>query len=222
MSFHGFPARMQFTPVPNAFINQLAPDLSQEELRLMLGVFNILYNKKGYPRHITVADIAAQPAAARLDSTRIKELLDAACRKEMLLALEVSGEGQAIYFLNAPADRQAMEKVKSGEVKLAGISPARQAAAPEAPPDIFTLYEENIGLITPMIAEELKDALNTYPEEWIRQAVREAVNLNKRNWRYILRILERWTAEGKDNGTHRPDTERDKYVSGRYGGLVQR
>lgn len=224
MSFHGFPARMQFTPVPNLFINQLAPQLDLDQLKLMLGVFNILYGKKGYPRFVTGAEIAAHPAAGGLDSQRIKTALDAAINKEMLLALEVAseGQGQTIYFLNAPADHEAMERVKSGEIKLAGLSPAPQVETPKPPPDIFALYEENIGLITPMIAEEIKDALNTYPEDWIRQAVGEAVSLNKRSWRYISRILERWATEGKDNGTHRPDIERDKYVRGRYGGLVQR
>ena len=34
----------------------------------------------------------------------------------------------------------------------------------EKSPNIFTMYEENIGLLTPMIAEELRDAEKTYPE----------------------------------------------------------
>ena len=34
-------------------------------------------------------------------------------------------------------------------------------------PNIFSLYEANIGIITPLIAEELKDAELQYPEAWI-------------------------------------------------------
>ena len=37
-------------------------------------------------------------------------------------------------------------------------------------PNIFALYEQNIGLLTPLIAEDLKDAINHYPEEWIEAA----------------------------------------------------
>jgi len=232
MKFQGFPARAQFTPVPNVFLNQLAPELPEGELRLMLAVFGILYGKKGYPRYATEAEIAGHPAISKLKG--IEGPLCSLTDKGLLLPLTVTQgvEGRTLYFLNSPADREARERLSRGEVKLEEYADVKAAEAAPAPPDIFTLYEENIGLITPMIAEELKDALATYREDWIREAVREAVSLNKRSWRYILRILERWATEGKTdgstrltiNGTHRQDIERDanRYVRGRYGKLVQR
>jgi DNA replication protein len=64
-------------------------------------------------------------------------------------------------------------------------------------PNIFVLYEQNIGLLTPLIAEDLKDAADQYPMEWIEAAFREAVHQNKRNWRYISAILRRWETEGR-------------------------
>jgi DnaD/phage-associated family protein len=64
-------------------------------------------------------------------------------------------------------------------------------------PNIFTLYEQNIGLLTPLIAEDLKDAINHYPEEWIEAAFREALQHNKRKWSYISAILRRWETEGR-------------------------
>jgi DNA replication protein len=91
--------------------------------------------------------------------------------------------------------------------------------------NIFALYEQNIGIITPMIAEELKEAEKIYPRQWIEDAFKEAVALNKRSWRYIARILERWASEGKDSGEHKRDIEKgspDKYVKGKYGHLVKR
>ena len=78
----------------------------------------------------------------------------------------------------------------------------------EEKPNIFALYEQNIGLLTPMIAEELKEAEKLYPVSWIEEAFKEAVSLNKRNWRYISRILERWASEGKDSGEFRRDSKR--------------
>ena len=51
-----------------------------------------------------------------------------------------------------------------------------------------------------MIADELRDAEKNYPEQWIADAFREAVTMNKRSWRYVVRILERWRAQGKDGG----------------------
>jgi DnaD/phage-associated family protein len=91
--------------------------------------------------------------------------------------------------------------------------------------NIFNLYEQNIGMITPMMADELKEAEKRYPGSWIDQAFREAVALNKRSWRYISRILERWASEGKESGTHRKDYKEngpDKYVRGKYGHLIKR
>src|SRR5215467_408315 len=64
-------------------------------------------------------------------------------------------------------------------------------------PNIFVLYEQNIGLLSPLIADELTDAADHYPEEWIESAFREAVQHNKRKWSYIRAILRRWEAEGR-------------------------
>jgi DnaD/phage-associated family protein len=64
-------------------------------------------------------------------------------------------------------------------------------------PNIFILYEQNIGLLSPLIADELKDAAEQYPAEWIEAAVREAVLHNKRKWSYIRAILRRWETEGR-------------------------
>ena len=113
-----------------------------------------------------------------------------------------------------------------GELELAGLkSTGRKYIPPEELPDIFTLYEENIGMLTPMVAEELREAEKLYPEEWIRDSVKEAVLNNKRNIKYILKILENWAAKGKGVGTYQRHTKKadpDKYVKGRYGHMVRR
>ena len=105
-------------------------------------------------------------------------------------------------------------------------SPQAEHHIKEEKPSIFALYEQNIGLLTPMIAEELKEAEKLYPVSWIEEAFKEAVSLNKRNWRYIARILERWASEGKESGEFRRDSKEEKgpsrYLKGKYGHLVRR
>ena len=64
-------------------------------------------------------------------------------------------------------------------------------------PNIFVLYEQNIGLLSPLLGDELKDAADQYPAEWIEAAFREAVQHNKRKWSYIRAILRRWETEGR-------------------------
>ena len=70
-------------------------------------------------------------------------------------------------------------------------------------PTVFRLYEQNIGPLTPMIADRLIKALEVYPPDWIESALEEAVAYNRRNWRYIARILENWEADGPPGRTGR-------------------
>jgi len=69
---------------------------------------------------------------------------------------------------------------------------------------VYSVYEANIGPLTPMIADALDDAESEYPLPWILDAIQIAVERNARNWRYIEAILRRWQAEGKDSGKHPP------------------
>ena len=81
---------------------------------------------------------------------------------------------------------------------------------------IYQLYESNIGMLVPMIAESLKIAEKRYPMLWIERAFKIAVERNARNWKYVEAILKRWEVEGfakEKNMPARRDTEeaRKKY-----------
>ena len=93
-----------------------------------------------------------------------------------------------------------MEKVLLGDLQLAGGELLAERAEPGKRPNIFVLYEQNIGLLQPIIADELKDAESNYPQDWIEDAFRIAAENNVRSWRYVRAILQRWAAEGKDSG----------------------
>jgi len=90
-------------------------------------------------------------------------------------------------------------------------------------PNIFALYEQNIGLLQPLIAEELREAEKTYPAAWIEEAFKIAVERNARNWRYIKAILERWTREGKDDGAPKRGSKEDRYryIKGEYADYIE-
>jgi len=61
---------------------------------------------------------------------------------------------------------------------------------------ISSLYEDNIGRLTSIIGERLKDIAEKYPAGWFEEALKEAVELEHRNLKYIEAILERWQTEG--------------------------
>jgi len=73
----------------------------------------------------------------------------------------------------------------------------------------FTIYESNIGALTPVIADALELAEKDYPADWIADAIGLAVTNNKRNWRYCEAILKRWKESGKDDGKGKPETKTD-------------
>jgi len=61
---------------------------------------------------------------------------------------------------------------------------------------IVKAYESEIGLLTPLIGEEIHATIDEYPLEWITDAISIAAKSNKRNWRYVHGILRRCRAEG--------------------------
>ena len=234
--FAGFPAKMQFTPIPNFFFSTLLPQISDiAELKTTLHLLGALYRKRGYPRFITYRELLSNTSlirslkeAAKPPDEVLRQALEMATRRGTILHIVLDRDGvpEDIYFLNTDSDRQIVAKIQNGELSLVGLKTGGQSSIEtEEQPDIFTLYEQNIGMLTPMIAEELREAEKLYPVAWIKDAIREAVSLNKRNWRYIARILERWSSEGKDSGAYKRElkkTEPDKYIKGKYGHMVRR
>ncbi len=234
--FTGFPAKMQFTPLPNFFFSTLLPQISDiTELKTTLHILGALYRKRGYPRFITYKELLSNTSLMRSlkEATKppdevLRQALEMATRRGTILHIVLDRDGvpQDIYFLNTDYDKQIVAKIQNGELSLTGLKTRGQKSIEtEEQPDIFTLYEQNIGMLTPMIAEELLEAEKLYPETWIKDAIKEAVSLNKRNWRYIARILERWSSEGKGDGTYRQDfkkTAPDKYIKQKYGHMVRR
>jgi len=145
---------------------------------------------------------------------------------------------EVCYMVNTPWNREVVQQWKEGEVDLAGIDlgldtlyrarpePRRRVRVSVVSPNIFSLYEQNIGVLTPLIAEKLADAEKTYPAEWVNEAFGLAVSNNKRSWRYIEVILKKWVSEGRDNGEPKRRSEGHldaaKYTTGKYAHLFQR
>jgi len=234
--FDGFPAKMEFTPMPNLFFSSLLADIDDMgELKLTLHLFAALYRKRGYPRFVSYGELCRLKVLMNsLKGTDLSaeevlgKSLELAVGRGTVLHLVADRDGAAtdIYFLNTEESRKAIARIQSGELELKGLKSRGAYVELEEEPDIFTLYEQNVGMITPMIAEELREAEKLYPAGWIRDAIKEAVSLNKRNWRYMARILESWSSQGRADGTHRRDTTQkqdpDKYIKGKYGHMVRR
>lgn len=232
--FPGFPSRSRLIPLPDLFFTRLLPEInSLEEVKLVLHIFWLLSQKNTNPKFITYDELLADKAllesiGGKVDSSEVLHIaLESAVDRGVLLPLTLDSEAgrEDLYFVNTSANKRIVAALASGELSL-GDPLTSEPHKAEDKLNIFALYEQNIGLLTPMIAEELKEAEKIYPASWIEEAFKEAVALNKRNWRYISRILENWHSEGKESGKYRrhykKERDPDGYVKGKYGHIVQR
>jgi DnaD/phage-associated family protein len=123
--------------------------------------------------------------------------------------VELGAGADTLYFLHNARGRAAVAAIKAGEWRLTGDQDAPVSIDSDKP-NIYRLYEENIGPLSPMIAEALKDAEDSYSLIWIEKAIQLAVTNNARSWRYVEAILDRWQREGPDEQENRRDTEKDR------------
>jgi DnaD/phage-associated family protein len=230
--FTGFPAGKQsYTRVPDLFFSELLPDIDHlGELKVTLHVFWLLTQKKGERRYVSGEELAADhrllgglSIPGMSPEEALRDALERAVARRTLLKV-TAGEGperRNWYFLNSEKGRQAVDDLLAGKWMPAGTGQGVRLQSQR--PNIFVLYEQNIGPLTPLLAEELMEAEDTYPASWIEDAFREAVELNKRSWRYVQRILERWATEGKEDETSRRGDERDRrrFIEGEYADYIE-
>lgn len=207
--FAGFPGLTSATVIPNVFFNVVLPSLSAPgDLLAFLWASRLVQEQRGEARFVSATEIWAAPGAAvsftSLGGGRagLEDGLLACARVGALLALRLTGDDgeEDVYFINNPGSRRALTRARAGEVRLRPGTVAVPVPL-EQRPGIFRLYEEHVGTITPMVGERLLAAAEAYPSAWIEEAFREAAELNRRNWRYVERILQRWAQEGRSNET---------------------
>lgn len=241
--FIGFPdKKMKPVIIPDFFFSDLLPQIDDlAELKLTVYVFWLLNEQDGDLRYLRGQDLRADEIlleSLNLDSdlrtplAALEDALERAVARNTLLRLEVvTGEDDETitedwYFLNTVKGRQAVALIRQGKLaELRSIIPEEARLNIERP-NIFKLYEQNIGLMTELIAEQLRDMERTYPPDWIHEAFEIAVSRNKRALRYIQAILKRWETEGKDDvdGQSSQDSaqQRKKYIPDEYSDIIRR
>ncbi len=216
--FKGFSDNETFTPIPDAFFRDLVSKIADlDEFKVTLHAIWIIGNMQGSIRPITGDDFDSN--LLRMGSDEIRSGLEKASMRGTLLKIERDGE--VCYFLNSPRGRAAAEAYPEGMLSTSG----QQAAISTAErPNIFRLYEENIGPLTPLIADMLKEAEDTYRIAWIEEAFVIAVKNNKRNWKYVEAILKRWKEEGKHGKENKQDINQgtDRYTKSEFSEYLKR
>jgi len=185
-----------------------------------LWAFHLLDQMEGNLRYFTAAELAEvrglRPFLGVDSRAALQDVLKRAVARGTLLSAQPDPNGPAIYLLNSERGRAALRALQAGawQPDADRLPPA----APDERPNIFRLYEENIGPLTPMMADVLREAETLYPLEWIEDALRIALANNVRKWIYVEKILRSWQERGRDAQDRRNDKEGyRRYLEGEYG-----
>jgi len=231
--FAGFTEDEGDVPLPTGFFSELLPVIDDlDELKLTLF---LLQARSAAERplffsvdalHNDIDLVLSFVQTAHQSSKRgLQAAIERATARGTLLRVIMSREDEAqpLYLINDAAGRQIAADIEAGHPHEAEVEQMPAAWRVERP-NIFILYEQNVGLLQPLIADELRDAEKAYPMSWIEEAFQIAVEQNVRNWRYIRAILERWAREGKSDGLDQDGSQsvQRRYVEGEYGQIIKR
>lgn len=151
-----------------------------------------------------------------------------------LVRLRILEFKDGLYFVRKFVDRQQplpkaeyMRRKRNEEQLLEYYQPVTNGNADkiqiriDTEPDsaaVFKAYEQNIGALTPHVAEKINSNLQDIPPEWIIKAIQVAVENNARRWAYISAILDRWRTEGIDAGRPSKDKKPSLIEGLKYAG----
>jgi len=62
--------------------------------------------------------------------------------------------------------------------------------------EIFKAYESEIGMLTSFVRDDVMDAIELYPKDWIIEAIKVAAKNNARKWSYVEAVLKSWKVNG--------------------------
>lgn len=245
MGFVGFPdTKMKPVILPDLFFSDLLPQLEDlGELKLTLHCFWLLNEQGGAAKFLRGNDLRNDETLLhslhlnsnlRSPQQALADALERTVARNTLLKLEIESDDEKggvkvedWYFINTPKGRQTLALVREGRLGELQAAIPDEARLKVNRPNIFVLYEQNIGMMTPLIADQLRDMEKSYPPDWIDEAFNLAVASNKRRLRYIQAILKRWETEGKDDrafvAKSEPNTEeerRRKYIPDEFSDII--
>jgi DnaD/phage-associated family protein len=215
-NFNGFASSETFTQIPDSFIHLLKEIDDIAELKVTLHAIWRIEHIEGHFRALREADFEA--GSLGMDGGEIRLGLGKAIERGTLLRRE--REAQIFYFLNSPRGRLSAEAFEKGQWRESAMG----SSAPMRKSNIFKLYEENIGALTPLLSDMLREAEKNYPVVWFEEAFEIAVSRNIRNWKYVEAILARWKEKGKDERKDQQDIVKDakRYTDSDFSEFINR
>ncbi|MBI1855349.1 MAG: hypothetical protein HYR93_05735, partial [Chloroflexi bacterium] len=161
--FKGFTDSETFTQLPDSFFHHLLKEIKDaDELKVTAYfLWRIEFINDPF-RALCQTDF--ESGLLGLSTEEVASGLEKAVQRGSLL--KVQKDALFYFLLNSPRGRAAVQAMESERwnPKIGG------AIVPVERPNVFKLYEENIGPLTPLIADALKDAEEIYSSEWVADA----------------------------------------------------
>lgn len=208
--FQGFPTgEMHSVLMPQPFFSELLPVIDDlAELKLTLYMFFLLQTET-YANHWIMEDrllndsvllgMVAETSNLYEPAVLLEAALERALIRNTLLPLEIKTEEcteiRKAYVLNTENGRKARQQA------LHALQSDSQI--PTSPNDKslpFRYYHQNFGLLTPLVADQIRDLEREFAADWICEAMEIAVHNNAKSLRYVEAVLDRWASEGRTDG----------------------
>lgn len=180
---------IEYFQAPNILFDSLITKNKNELLVLLYLVRCANQGAKAFPSYQTIAFKCHLSRRTVIDT--VKCLI-----ASKLLTKEATPFKTNTYIISLPSATTAPPSATTAPYKELSIKNSLTTTRDNGHKNLFKLYEENIGILTPLISEELKDIAGEYPPEWFEEAVKEACEANTRKLSYIRAILKRWRVEG--------------------------
>jgi len=214
--FDGFTSKETFTQIPDSLFHLFNEIDDVAELKVTLYAIWRIEHIEGHFRALCQTDFDEKELGLRREEINFG--LEKATKRGTIIRSE--HEADVFYFLNSPRGRLAAEAFAKG----AWRESAKIMSAPLNKSNVFKLYEENIGALTPLLSDMLREAEKNYPSEWFEEAFAIAVSRNVRNWKYVEAILTRWKEKGKDGRKDKQDVVEDakRYTDSEFSEFINR
>jgi len=155
MGFDGFPpGKINTTRIPTLFFKELLPQIDDlDELKVTLYALWQITRLEGEVRFLKEEDFVGDPifmegmgASSAAQQRAVRTGLELAVNRGTLLKTSVPDKDDqlVIYFFNSPRGQAAVQSVADGSWRPSdGSGPSPTLSVEQ--PNIFQLYEENIG-----------------------------------------------------------------------------
>ena len=218
MKFEEFPDQSGFVSIPNILFSSILENVEEiANLKLAFRITFLIQRQSGNVRFTTINSLLADPslvlAIGSPDAITFERVVRSGIRTCIELGIflgttvETDGRKEELLFLNNNYNKEIIHKIHNSEIQLPTLPGASPVPEFAPRPNIFKIYEESIGMLTPVIAERLKELEEEFPDTWLYEAIKEASIQNHMRLSYIEGILRRWRQDGRGYRTPRGNSE---------------